>query len=175
MAATFKEYVIEVGENHVRFPNGEFFEGLSIARHLKGCKKCAVLAATLGASVDRELRKLQLIDMAQALEYDKKSNAEIERVVDEVQEQIRLRAEVQNLFITSRFSPGYGDLSLETQKTVLRLTNAEKEIGLTLTESLLLVPQKSVTAIIGYSEHPTEKTDKCKDCPSKKKCKETNV
>ena len=50
---------------------------------------------------------------------------------------------------TKRFSPGYGDLALAHQKEVLKLLNAEKNVGITLTDTCLMVPTKSVSAIVG--------------------------
>ena len=57
--------------------------------------------------------------------------------------------------VTRRFSPGYGDLSLDLQKTVFELLNPEKHIGITLTDGMLMTPMKSVSAFIGIKR--TEK------------------
>ena len=51
-----------------------------------------------------------------------------------------------------RFSPGYGDFPLEYQRELLGVLDAAKRIGLTLTDSLLMAPSKSVTAVIGVYE-----------------------
>ena len=81
--------------------------------------------------------------------------AAAEAFCDEVNDNLRLQAESEGLYLRPRFSPGYGDLSLDCQRTFLRMLNAGKEIGLTLTDSGLMVPIKSVTAIIGISSVPT--------------------
>ena len=57
--------------------------------------------------------------------------------------------EAQGLFLRPRFSPGYGDLKLDHQKDWFRLLDISKQIGVELTDSLLMVPTKSVTALIG--------------------------
>jgi len=51
-----------------------------------------------------------------------------------------------------RFSPGYGDLSLENQKLFFKALELEK-MGMKLTESLMMFPEKSVTAIAGVENH----------------------
>ena len=74
-------------------------------------------------------------------------------------------------FLTPPFSPGYGDWSLAAQDRVLDLLQAPKRIGLTLTEGGMLVPEKSITALVGISDRPEEacgqKFMRCNktDCP----------
>ena len=64
-----------------------------------------------------------------------------------------------------RFSPGYGDLSLEMQRDIFRVLDCPRKIGLTLNESLLMSPSKSVTAIIGISgEEYQQEKNKCGVC-----------
>jgi cobalamin-dependent methionine synthase I len=48
-----------------------------------------------------------------------------------------------------RFSAGYGDLPLTLQNDIFESLQCSKHIGLTLCDSLLMSPTKSVTAIVG--------------------------
>ena len=50
-----------------------------------------------------------------------------------------------------RFSPGYGDWPLEQQPEMVRLAESEK-IGVHLSDASMLVPRKSITAIIGLAK-----------------------
>ena len=80
-------------------------------------------------------------------------------------------AEYPDRQLLSRYSPGYGDLALESQREFFRVLNVTKTIGVSLTEGCLMVPTKSVTAFIGMS-----KTDKncilsgCEDCTMRDTC-----
>lgn len=148
--AVYKEFDIEVKPDGVYFPGGIIFSGNSVVGHLAGCSKCAVMAATLGAGVDRALRRLQCADMAAAVEFDGRANAFIERLCDETEREIAVSARRQGFGITSRFSPGYGDFALSGQSALLALTNAAREAGITVNADGLLLPQKSVTAVIGF-------------------------
>ena len=91
--------------------------------------------------------------------------AAIESFCDEVEEELRRSVEPEGLFLRPRYSPGYGDFPIQWQKTLLQLLDAPKTIGLTATESCMLAPSKSVTAVIGLT---TDRTDchirKCMDC-----------
>jgi len=168
--AVYKEYAIEVTTDCVYLPGGIAFKGKSLAAHLQGCNKCAVLAATLGAEVDRHLRRLQYTSLTAALEYDAKANNLIEEICDSLQEEIAVKAGQEGLHITSRFSPGYGDFPLSSQSDLLKITNAAALAGITVSDDNLLLPQKSVTAVIGYAAEKPEIKDKCLNCPIKEKC-----
>lgn len=172
----YKEYDIEIAGKRIIFPGGTTIVGASLIKHIGGAKRCAVMAVTLGAGIDHEIRKLQLSDMAAALSYDGCANDYIEELCDAAENEIAGRANALGLFITSRYSPGYGDFSLDNQSTLLRLVSPRAGCGITtLLESNLLVPQKSVTAVIGYVREKSERTDKCENCPSKKKCKDNRM
>lgn len=143
--------------------------GKDIAGHLEGCFGAALLCATLGEGADRLLRKLQGEDMAKAVIADSMASAAIEQVCDIAEEDIRGR--FPGKFMTWRFSPGYGDFPLETQKDFLTAVNASRTVGVFLTDGGLLTPTKSVTAVIGISDKPVNSARKgCGSCNMKEKC-----
>ena len=74
---------------------------------------------------------------------------------------------------TWRYSPGYGDYPIECQGAFLSALNAGRLIGLTVTESNILLPRKSVTAVIGISEKEIESSEKrgCDSCKLRETCK----
>lgn len=131
---------------------GYRMESRDLFRNLSGCRKAAVMACTLGIGADRLIRRAQLCRMSEAAVLQAVSAAMIEMYADEVNEEIRRKAREMSLYARPRYSPGYGDLSLETQKTVFALLNPEKHAGITLNRSLLMVPSKSITAVIGLSD-----------------------
>lgn len=128
-------------------------KGEAIKKHLEGCFEMAVMAATLGAGVDRLLRTSQIRDMAQAVLLDCGASVLIEQICDGLGEQIRCNAEG---FLTGRYSPGYGDLPIETQDALIDFLDGPRRIGLTVNESHIMIPRKSVTAIIGIGRQPVK-------------------
>ena len=151
-----------------------FWEGESIREHLAGCRRAALLCATLSQPADRLIHTAGLGDMAKGLVMDVCASVAIEQVCDRAEEEIRakLAAEEEGpLYFTFRFSPGYGDLPLTIQKEFLALLDAPRRIGLCATENQILTPRKSVTAVIGISEHPVEPRRRgCAVCPLNKTC-----
>ena len=116
---------------------------------LAECRQCAGLVCSLGAEFDLWVRREQMRDMARAAMLDALGSAYIEAACDAAEEAIRAR--LPGLYLTDRFSPGYGDLPLAVQPTLLTLAGGSR-IGVTLTDTMLMVPQKSVTAIIGLAD-----------------------
>ena len=57
----------------------------------------------------------------------------------------------------TRFSPGYGDLPLELQKDIFAALDCPKQIGVSLNDSMLMSPSKSVSAIIGLNGEASER------------------
>lgn len=125
----------------------EFFASCDLAFHLDGCRDAILLAVTLGAATDREIKKASATDISLAYALDCAACAAIERFADELCDSVA--AELVGRGLTERFSPGYGDLSLEYQPTIAEILGAGKLIGVGVNDSLLLSPSKSVTAIVG--------------------------
>ena len=125
------------------------FVGRSLERHLASCREAVLFAATLGIGTDRLIARAQVRDLRDALVLQACAAAMIEAYCDEIDRQIQAEAKSRNLQTKRRFSPGYGDLELSVQRDLCRVLDTERQIGLTLTESCMMVPVKSVTAIVG--------------------------
>ena len=126
--------------------------GSSVRTMLAGCGQAALLACTLGARFDAKLLALQARDMAKAVIYDALGSAFVEAGCDEAERDIDRR--FPDLFLTDRFSPGYGDLPLALQPQLCAALDAGRRLGITVSQSLLINPVKSVTAVIGLSDTP---------------------
>ncbi len=123
-----------------------------LAKGLKGQNKVILFAATLGVEIDRLIKKYSKISPSRALMFQAIGTGQIEALCD---------AFCDDVGVNRRFSPGYGDLTLLIQKNIFDVLNCTKYIGISLNDSLLMSPSKSVTAF-AYSGKPTE--NKCKFC-----------
>ncbi len=142
--------------------------GLSLSRHLEGCSRVIVMALTLGAGIDSFIRRLQVTDMAKAVMADSGASVLTECLCDRYEKDIK--SAVRG-FKNARFSPGYGDCPLEMQKSLVSYVDGQRKIGLNVTSEYLLIPRKSVTAIIGVADHPVKgRLATCGECVLKDKC-----
>ena len=136
-------------------------ESKSLERNLKDCERVLLFAATLGSQVDVRLHRYNMIQMSKAVVMQAASVAMLETFCD---------YEAQGWYLRPRFSPGYGDFPLECQRQIAPALELNKRIGVTLTDSLLMAPSKSVTAVIGVSRLPRNCTVQgCEAC-AKRDC-----
>ncbi len=148
---------------------GVLLPGALAKRVLENSERAALLVCTLGAPFDGMLRAWQYRDMARAVMLDAYGSACVEAAVDEVESEI---ASAQpGWYLTDRFSPGYGDVPLALQPSLLSATDAARRVGVSVTDSLLLTPMKSVTAVIGLSRVPqAAKVRGCAYCGFREQC-----
>lgn len=139
-----------------------------LAAHIKGCTRAVLLAATLGAKADIMLRRMAVANIAEGAAGQAVCTALIETYCDETE--AKISAEYGGLHFKPRFSPGYADWALTDQPRLLRMLDAQKRIGLTVTEGGMLAPVKSVTAIIGITNECENKASNCKNCENNANC-----
>ena len=138
--------------------------GRDIFRHLKDASYCALLACTLGMDAERELRTLGSQQPLESAVYDAACSAYVEAAVEEMDAGVKAQASEFGLKGNWRFSCGYGDCPLDVQPTILAALNATRLIGLTVTTSNLMLPSKSVTAMIGLFEGEPRSASSVRDC-----------
>lgn len=140
-----------IGEN--TFSIGKMvIQSKNLQTNLKDCKEVVLFGATLGSEVDRQIRKLELIDMSKAVVWQACAATYLEEYCDEIQVQIEKKMNAEGKYIRPRFSPGYGDFSILHQKDLLTMLETPKQIGLAMTDGYMLTPTKSVTAVMGISK-----------------------
>ncbi len=171
--ATYQQFAIELGEEEVILAGTSVkLSGQNIINHLKDSDYCIVLATTLGWEIEQKINYYKRFDLTKSLVLDVCASVAIEGYTDAVEAQIRELALDQDYGITYRYSPGYGDFPIASQSILIRLLEADKRIGLTVTEDSILLPRKSITAIIGLQDkeiisvHPS-----CSDCSSREFCR----
>ena len=120
----------------------------NLTTNLAGCSQVALLAATIGPQVDALIRRHSSLAPVYASILQATGAMFIEEVVDLVNQEIKKIAAAQGLKTKPRYSPGFGDVPLEVQKDFFRLLPCTR-IGLTLMDTLIMAPEKSVTAFVG--------------------------
>jgi hypothetical protein len=138
----------------------------NLCEHLEKCGRVALLAATLGTQADTLLRRFSVQDMEKAVIAQAVCAAMIEAYCDTVTAEIASEFAQKKepfLYPTTRFSPGYGDFDIAYQKEILNILNCSR-IALSLTDGYMLIPSKSVTAVIGFSKEKNQSLEKCERC-----------
>ncbi len=124
----------------------------NLAKNLSGCDKAIIFAATIGIGIDRLISKYSRLSPAKALCLQAIGAERVEALCNDFCEKMESEFQGKGEKLRPRFSPGYGDLPLETQKMIFSLLDCPKRIGVTLGDTLLMSPSKSVTAFIGITQ-----------------------
>lgn len=159
-----RRFAVGLGEKLVKV-GGLEIQSRDLRKHLDGCTEAFLFAATLGAQADRILERYEKTDISLAVVFQAAAAARVESYCDLQQEALAREASGQGLSLRPRYSPGYGDFPIRYQKEILRILEGPKRIGLSMTDSFLLVPTKSVTAVIGLTADRTScHVGKCMEC-----------
>lgn len=135
-----------------------------LAKNLEGCRSVILFAATVGIGIDRLIARYGSLSPAKALIFQAIGAERIEALCDAFCADVKEEAAEKGKTVRPRFSPGYGDLALRTQEDFFRILDCSRKIGLTLNESLLMSPSKSVTAIVGIGTCEKKTAYGCASC-----------
>lgn len=136
-------------------------ESKDLELYFENCSQCMVVAGTLGIQVDKQVRLYEHIDMSKAVVFNAVCNHYLELCMDKYEEGFSLKKR------TFRFCPGYGDFDISYNQKVYQYMKLDKILGLSLNESSLLIPLKSMIGFIGIGEN---KEKSCFSCIRKEEC-----
>ena len=139
---------ISAGTGDIRLEGGTVIYSESIARVMSGCSEMLVFGATLGAEADMLIKRSSAENIAMGAVMQAAAAAYIEEYCDEIQSELNEKFSARGKPLGDRFSPGYGDFPLEYQRELFAILDCPRRIGLTLTDSFIMIPSKSVTAVI---------------------------
>jgi len=168
---------MEQGKGCVVLDNGTVFHSNALARYIGNAEELFLFGATLGSRIDVALRRMAVTSVAEAGAGQAVAAALIETYCDDCCNLLQAQLP-EGKKLKWRFSPGYGDWPLEEQKILFTVLDCAHTIGLTLTESCMMAPVKSVTAVMAIedvngtvTENEISKCQRCgkTDCEFRKK------
>ena len=161
----WKIYDYDAANNFVMSTPPFTLEGNSITRHLKFCEKVICIAVTVGDEIENEVtRRFAKGHYVESVLLDAAATAAVEQAADSLERAISPQLLKDGYKMKTRFSPGYGDWALTNQEKFFGITGAA-EIGMSLSSALMLLPRKSITAIIGLEKNKSDnKISPAKNC-----------
>lgn len=142
-----------------------------LSKNLRGCVRAVLFGATVGAGADRIIAKYSKLSPAAAVIAQAAGAAAIESWCDLFCARLSDKLKAETVFLRPRFSPGYGDFALSHQRDLFRVLECPKQIGVSLTDSLMMTPSKSVSAVIGISSEDTQcNKSGCEACDKREVC-----
>ncbi len=141
----YKEYEFTKTSDGI-IVDGIEFKSHKLLNHLKNSATVVLFAATLGQGADTLVRKYSVTDVAMTSVVHCVGASLVENLCDEACEQLKNTIKGEH---RPRFSPGYGGLDISSQADFFKLLPVNKQLGVTLSDSFMMTPTKTVTAFIG--------------------------
>ena len=146
-------------------------EGEDIKAHLESCWGAIFMATTIGEGIDRLIRTQEARDMTYAVILDSCSSVMVEAVADYFEKEKRDEIIRRGEYLTSRYSSGYGDFPISFNSKLMAILDAQRKIGLSVTDSGIMLPRKSISGVYGVSKVDVKgKMAGCKSCALRDKC-----
>ncbi|MCQ2593923.1 MAG: hypothetical protein MJ196_01525 [Treponemataceae bacterium] len=146
--AVYVSYPLKIENDVLHFGNYEV-KSKELARFERNCSAIYLFAATLGPKIDQAIQKQQKLDPVRGVIMQAAGAMYIEKYCDILCQKISAEVKAVGCKTKNRFSPGFADVPLETQKLFFKVLDCSHKIGLTLMDTLIMAPEKSVTAFVG--------------------------
>ena len=158
--------------NTVQFENTNLIlKSKDISELLRDCDKCVLMCATLGFNIEKNIRRYSYNNLTKGIIIDACATTSIEEVCDLVQDSILDKVAKEEKSLTMRYSPGYGDLDISANRDILNVLDAHRKIGVTVTNTGIMIPRKSVVALIGITNEKIGKVKRtCENCSNRFNC-----
>ena len=158
--------------NTVQFENTNLIlKSKDVSELLKDCDKCVLMCATLGFNIEKNIRRYSYNNLTKGIIIDACATTSIEEVCDLVQDSISDKVAKEGKSLTMRYSPGYGDLDISANRDILNVLDAHRKIGVTVTNTGIMIPRKSVVALIGITNEKIGKVKRtCENCSNRFNC-----
>ena len=142
------------GDSGIILPGDIHFESRRLSKFLDHCQEIIIMGATAGdAIMDAIQEDAAGRDVTRGVVFDATASETVDAALDWVMDYFNrsLRRENKSL-LQKRFSAGYGDFLLENQRSIYKLLQLDR-LGVQITESCILIPEKSVTAVTGIEQY----------------------
>ncbi|MDK2883265.1 MAG: hypothetical protein PWP58_1601 [Bacillota bacterium] len=166
-ALSWRTYpVAQVGETKITLAGTELtVTGPRMVRRLAGAERITALAVTCGPALEEAAAAaFARGEYVRGAILDAAGSAAAEALADEVNDSVAAEAQSEGYCLLPRVSPGYADWDLAVQPQLIRAAGAER-LGISLSKALLLIPRKSVTAVIAWVKRPEVGVGGCLACP----------
>lgn len=155
---------LQVKEGTLTIGNTVLNTGRQVCGYIKESTQLALFLCTAGEGFTRMTNQLnEQGDIMEAFILDAIGSLTVENAMDKIQEQLKTEMQPYGLKISNRYSPGYCNWPLSDQQALFGLIG-QNSTGITLSDSCLMTPRKSVSGIIGIGQNLKHHAYGCAVC-----------
>jgi len=149
---------------HIRIANTEFTPNRIVCHQLRHSEQIAAFVCTAGEGISQWSKQMMAAnEPLKGFIADILGSVVVETAIDAIQQKLSDEMQQAGLKITNRYSPGYCGWATEEQHKLFGLL-PEGICGVSLTESALMQPIKSVSGIIGIGANVRFNPYTCQIC-----------
>ena len=165
-AAVYTVHAVQsVTREAVSLVNGVVFRGERLARAMRAARQAVIFVLTLGQQRTGAAGASVGKDPFDSFLFDSVGSIMVEAVADDFQALLEGRMNQQGAWGGFRFSPGYCDWPIEANRSLFQMIDASS-IGVQLTAGGMMLPQKSISGVIGFGVTPEKiRVNPCTGCP----------
>ena len=155
---------LDIPAGRMMLGNTSLSVGKQVCGYLKKSRYAALFVCTAGNLYTRLSVQLnEKGDYMEAFIVDAIGSLTVEKAMDNIQQQLNDSLRKDGLLITNRYSPGYCNWALVEQQHLFDLIG-ENQVGVSLSDSSLMNPVKSVSGIIGVGAGVNQQEYRCHSC-----------
>lgn len=152
----------------IKIEKHEFNPSDIIIKQFKNARSISLFICTAGPEISEHAKQLALNgDPLLSYVFDVIGSLTVEKAMDKIQKTLENEVQLKGMNISDRFSPGYCDWSVSEQQMLFDLM-PKNFCGVTLSESSLMAPIKSVSGMIAIGESVSQKGYQCFWCSDQK-------
>ncbi|MDO8525621.1 MAG: vitamin B12 dependent-methionine synthase activation domain-containing protein, partial [Candidatus Omnitrophota bacterium] len=144
-----KRDLLRCGRGSLELDGGIIFSAKELSSHMTGAVEICAFLATIGSGIEEEASSdMKFGDHLGGYLLDRIGSFAVESLAKNTEDGLRRSLISRDLSVSMRFSPGYCDWPIEDQFKLAKIIDFAG-IGVTLTENCMMIPKKSITAIVG--------------------------
>ena len=160
----FEPIAVHLQNETIQIENQLFFPGKIVVSQLKEASKIAIYVCTAGSGIsDLSKQKAAKGEEMTAYVLDVIGSVTVDKASGKLQEKILEEANQEGLNISNSFSPGYCNWNVAEQHKLFSLLSPQI-CGISLSNSALMYPVKSVSGITGIGKHCKQTGYQCNWC-----------
>lgn len=163
----FEDVEVFVNEGEIHIGDKKIISGRRICSYMEDADSIAVFVCSAGERfMELSQQYNRENDYLKAYIIDSFGSLVVEKMADYIQMQLQVEVGRRGLEISNRYSPGYCNWQLWDQKLLFELLS-DNPCRISLTDSMLMMPVKSISGIIGIGRDVKKHKYGCSVCKDK--------
>jgi hypothetical protein len=168
----YEQYdVDELRHEKLRLRNGSELTGKLITQHLSPASSIVAVLCTIGSELENRANEVSSDDLILGLALDGLGSAAVEILANACCSHFEAHASSLDQSTSIPISPGMIGWSVEVGQQEIFNHFDSREVDVTLTESMLMIPKKSLTFVLGMGTQILDMGTSCDYCSLRETCR----